>query len=184
MVLPIVSYGSPILKKRCSNIAKDFQGLNVFLDNMWQTMYNAKGVGLAAPQVNQSIRVFIVDTTPFHEEDDQISLLKQVFINPVIVLESGEDTMFNEGCLSIPEVREDISRKSRITIEYFDEEFKFHKNNFEGISARVIQHEYDHIEGILFTDRLSLIKKRMIRRRLENVSKGKVHVEYKMKLYR
>ena len=184
MILPIVSYGFPILKKKCSEIDDDFQDLEILLENMWQTMYNAKGVGLAAPQINQPIRIFIVDTSLFQEEDDTISSLKQVFINPVILEESGEDVMFNEGCLSIPEIREDICRKSKITISYFDEQFKLYTKSFEGIPARVIQHEYDHIEGVLFTDKLSPIKKRMIKRRLENISKGKIQVDYNMRFWK
>ena len=184
MILPIVSYGFPILKKKCSEIDDDFQDLEILLENMWQTMYNAKGVGLAAPQINQAIRVFVVDSSPFHEQDDTIPSLKQVFINPVILEEFGEDVMFNEGCLSIPDIREDICRKSKITIKYFDEQFQSHTKSYEGIPARVIQHEYDHIEGILFTDKLSPIKKRMIKRRLENISKGKVQVDYNMKFWK
>ena len=153
-------------------------------------MYNANGVGIAAPQINKSIRLFLIDTTPFFDEDETIdidtneTIVKQVFINPKIIEEKGEIWSFNEGCLSIPNIREEVSRKSNITIEYQDQKFVRHRDTYTGITARVIQHEYDHIEGVLFTDRISLLRKRMIKSKLNDISKGKVDVGYKMKFLR
>jgi peptide deformylase len=155
---------------------------------MWETMYNANGVGLAAPQIGLPIRIFLVDTTPFADDEDlteseqqQLDGFKKVFINAHITEEKGEAWSFNEGCLSIPDVREDVSRKGTIKMTYFDENFKKHEQTFDGLLARVIQHEYDHIEGILFTDKLSSLKKRMIKGRLSNISKGKINVDYRMR---
>jgi peptide deformylase len=188
MILPIVAYGDPVLKKKATNITKDYPNFDVLLANMFETMYNAFGVGLAAPQIGLPIRVFLVDTTPFSEDEDlseeeQKSLkdFKRVFINAKITKEEGDEWAFNEGCLSIPDVREDIFRQPKITIEYVDENFKSHSEVFEGLIARVIQHEYDHIEGILFTDKLSSLKKRLIKGRLNNISKGKINVDYRMR---
>ena len=182
MTLPIVAFGSPILRKKCVEISPDYPELEILLENMRETMYEASGVGLAAPQINKSIRLFFIDTTPFSDEEkNETVIVKQVFINPKILKETGEEWIFNEGCLSIPDIREDISRKSSITIEYFDENFKKHIDTYEGIAARVIQHEYDHIEGVLFTDRISLLRKRMIKGKLLDISKGKVNVSYKMR---
>ena len=153
---------------------------------MWETMYEANGVGLAAPQVNKGIRLFLIDTTPFFEDEDEINevIVKQAFINPRIIEESGEEWEFNEGCLSIPDLREDVSRKSIITIEYMDENFKTHTETYDGLTARVIQHEYDHINGILFIDKLTALRKRMIKGKLMDISKGKVNANYKMRFAR
>lgn len=190
MLLPIVAYGDPVLKKECEEIDEDYQGLKDLIANMWETMYNANGVGLAAPQVNQSIRMFIVDATPFADEEDEknpdpkavgVKGLKKVFINPIIEEEKGEEWAFEEGCLSIPTIREDVYRQEKITISYFDENFKFHEDTYEGYAARVIQHEYDHIDGILFTDHLSPLKKRLLNKKLTNISKGLVDINYRMK---
>ena len=183
MILPIIAFGSSILRKKCEEITEDYPHLDSLLVNMWETMYKASGVGLAAPQINKAIRLFIVDTTPFSEniESLQDPTIKQVFINPVILEETGDSWIFNEGCLSIPEIREDISRKSSITIEYYDESFMKHTNVFDGLAARVIQHEYDHINGVLFTDKLSPLRKRMIKRKLNDISKGKVKTDYQMR---
>ena len=188
MILPIVAYGDPVLKRKATNITKDYPKLDALVDNMFETMYNAYGVGLAAPQIGLPIRMFLVDTTPFADdeeltEDEQKSLedFKRVFINPKITKEEGEEWAFNEGCLSIPDVREDVFRKPVITIEYLDENFKAHTETFDGLVARVIQHEYDHIEGVLFTDKLSSLKKRLIKGRLSNISKGKIKVDYRMR---
>lgn len=188
MILPIVAYGDPVLKKVATNIDADYPKLNELIDNMFETMYNAYGVGLAAPQIGLPIRLFLVDTTPFSEdedlsEEDQKALngFKRVFINAEIVEEEGEEWAFNEGCLSIPDVREDVFRKPKITIEYLDENFEPKKETFDGLIARVIQHEYDHIEGVLFTDKLSTLKKRLIKGRLSNISKGKIKVDYRMR---
>lgn len=188
MVLPIIAYGDPILKKKGKEISKDYPDLEKLISNMWDTMFEAYGVGLAAPQIGLSIRVFIIDPTPFAddeeltpEESEQLKNMKKVFINPIIISEEGDEWAFNEGCLSIPEVREDVFRKPKIVIEYLDENFEPHRDTFDGLAARVIQHEYDHLEGILFTDKLSSLKKRLIKGKLTNISKGKIQSEYRMK---
>ncbi|MCF7561759.1 peptide deformylase [Sabulilitoribacter multivorans] len=188
MILPIVAYGDPVLKKKATDIAKDYAGFDELLKNMFETMYNAYGVGLAAPQIGLPIRLFIVDTTPFSEDEDlteeekkSLNGFKRVFINAQIANEEGDEWAFNEGCLSIPDVREDVFRKPRITIEFLDENFKPQTEVYDGLIARVIQHEYDHIEGILFTDKLSSFKKRLIKGRLSNISKGKINVDYRMR---
>ena len=186
MILPIVAFGSPILRKKCVDISPDYPELKMLLENMRETMHEAHGVGLAAPQINKAIRLFLIDTTPFvdDEEETEAVIVKQVFINARILEETGEEWVFNEGCLSIPDVREDISRKPNITIEYFDENFEKHTNTYDGLTARVIQHEYDHIQGILFTDKISALRKRMIKGKLMDISKGKVDVSYKMRFPR
>lgn len=188
MILPIIAYGDPVLRKMGQEITRDYPDLEQLILNMWDTMYEAYGVGLAAPQVNYSIRLFIIDPSPFAEDEtltesekEVLSSLKKVFINPRIIAEEGEEWAFNEGCLSIPEIREDVFRKPRITIEYQDEGFKTFRETYEGLAARVIQHEYDHIEGILFTDKLSSLKKRLIKGKLSDISKGKVDVDYRMR---
>lgn len=186
MILPIVAFGSPILRKMCSDISPDYPEFDTILANMWETMYEANGVGLAAPQVNKGIRLFLIDTTPFFDDEDEIKevIVKQAFINARILEESGEEWEFNEGCLSIPDLREDVSRKSTITIEYMDENFEKHTATYDGLTARVIQHEYDHINGILFTDKLTALRKRMIKGKLMDISKGKVNSTYKMRFVR
>ena len=188
MVIPIVAYGDPVLRKEAEMITADYPDLNTLIQNMWETMYGASGVGLAAPQVGKSIRLFLVDTEPFSEDEDftpeeqaQLKGFKRVFINAEMVEESGEKWSFNEGCLSIPDIREDVSRKDTITIRYFDENFEEHTETFTGLLARVIQHEYDHIEGVLFTDHLSSLKRRLLKGRLTNISKGNIDVDYKMR---
>ena len=188
MILPIVAYGDPVLRKVAVAIDAEFPDLEKLINNMKETMYNASGVGLAAPQIGKAIRLFLIDASPFAEDDDlseeERTLLKsfnRVFINPEILEEEGEEWLFNEGCLSIPEVREDVSRQPKITIEYQDENFTIHTETLEGLAARVFQHEYDHIEGILFTDKLSTLKKRIIKKKLENISKGKISADYRMR---
>jgi len=188
MILPIVAYGDPILRKKGKEIDKEFPNLEIFINNMLETMDNSYGVGLAAPQVGKAIRLFIVDTTPFSEDEElsaeereKLDGFRKIFINAKIVKEEGEEWIFNEGCLSVPDVREDVSRKPLVTLEYFDENWEKHTETFDGLRARVIQHEYDHIEGIVFTDLLSSLKKRLIKGRLGKISKGKVKVDYKMK---
>ena len=188
MVLPIIAYGDPVLRKVGKTIAKDYPDLEKLLANMHDTMKNARGVGLAAPQIGKAIRIFLVDTSPFAEDDEldekERSFLKdykKVFINAKIINEEGEKWAFSEGCLSIPNINEDVSREETVTIEYQDEKFEKHTETVSGLAARVIQHEYDHIEGILFTDKLSSLKKRLLKKKLENISKGKVDVEYRMK---
>lgn len=188
MILPITAYGDPVLRKKAKEISADYPNLNELLNNMWETMYGAYGVGLAAPQVGLPIRIFLVDTSPFAEDEDlseeekkELAGLKKAFINARILEEKGDEWAFNEGCLSIPDIREDVFRKPEITIEYYDEDFNRHTETYKGLAARVIQHEYDHIEGILFTDKLSSLKKRLIKGKLANISKGKIQVDYRMK---
>ena len=188
MILPIVAYGDPVLRKLGKDVKADHPGIKALVTNMWETMYNAHGVGLAAPQVGTALRLFIVDTTPF-SDDEELSVaeqetldgFKKVFINAQIQEETGDDWTFNEGCLSIPDVREDIVRKEIITLTYFDENFKKYTETYDGLLARVIQHEYDHIEGVLFTDKLTPLKKRLLKGRLTNISKGKISVDYRMR---
>ncbi len=188
MILPIVAYGDPVLRKVGTEIDKDYPNLSSLIDNMWETMYHAHGVGLAAPQIGLPIRIFMVDATPFaddeeltKEEQNQLKDFKRVFINAKILEETGKEWAFNEGCLSIPDVREDVIRQDTLTISYLDENFEPHEETFDGLLARVIQHEYDHIEGILFTDKLSSLKKRLLKGRLANISKGKINVDYRMR---
>ncbi len=190
MVLPIVAYGSPVLKKEGAEIDETYEGLQDLISNMFETMYAANGVGLAAPQIGKSIRLFVVDASPFAEveegeEPDPLAEgledFKKVFINPIIEEESGEEWPFAEGCLSIPKIREEVFRQPKIRITYYDENWEFKDETFDGYAARVIQHEYDHVDGILFTDRLSPLKKRILKKKLVNISKGEVDVPYKMK---
>lgn len=187
MILPIVSYGSSVLKKTAKEITSDYPNLSELIANMWETMYAANGVGLAAPQIGLSIRVFVIDASPFVDEENMsvkeietINTFKKVFINPKIISEEGNLWDFNEGCLSIPDVREDISRKEEIRVNFFDENFELQKLKLNGLAARVVQHEFDHIEGVLFTDHLSSLKKRLIKNRLSLISKGDITVDYKM----
>lgn len=188
MILPIVAYGDPVLRKKAEDITSDYPKLEELITNMWETMYNAHGVGLAAPQVGLPIRMFVVDTTPFSDDEDlteaeqkQLDGFKKVFINAKIEEENGKEWDFNEGCLSIPDIREDVKRKEEIKISYVDENFQQHTETYDGLLARVIQHEYDHIEGILFTDKLSSLRKRLLKSRLEKISKGKITVDYRMR---
>lgn len=185
MILPIIAYGDPVLKKVAVDVDQNDSRLTQLIADMYETMYAAKGVGLAAPQVGASVRLFIVDARPFAEDEEHkgegLEHFKKVFINAKILDEKGEPWLFNEGCLSIPEVREDVERQAKLKIEYYDEKFARHEEEYSGIPARIIQHEYDHIEGKLFTDRLSPLKKRMLKNRLEAISRGEVRVEYKMK---
>lgn len=188
MILPIVAYGDAVLKKKAKDIAKDYPKLDALIENMYETMYGAFGVGLAAPQIGLPIRMFLVDTEPFSEDEDlsekdkeQMKNFKKTFINAQILEEDGDEWAFNEGCLSIPDVREDVFRQPKIKIQYQDENFDTHVEEYDGLIARVIQHEYDHIEGILFTDKLSSFKKRLIKGKLANISKGKINIDYKMR---
>lgn len=188
MILPIVAYGDPVLRKKATDISQDYKNLQTLIENMYETMYNAHGVGLAAPQIGLPIRLFIIDCEPFSndeeltaEEQKDLAQLKQTFINAKILEETGNEWAFNEGCLSIPDVREDVFRKEKITISYYDENFTQQTKTYEGLAARVIQHEYDHIEGVLFTDKLSPLKRRLIKSKLTNISKGKIDVDYRMK---
>lgn len=191
MVLPIIAYGDPVLRKVATDISPDYPNLNTLIANMYDTMNHAYGVGLAAPQIGLPIRLFVVDTAPFADDDDLteeertfLSNFKKTFINAKITKETGDKWLFNEGCLSIPGVREDVSRQKQITIEFLDEQFTPQRLTLNGLAARVVQHEYDHIEGILFTDKLSSFKKQLIKGKLTNISKGKVKVDYRMKFYK
>lgn len=195
MVLPIVVYGDPVLRKVCVDIEKTHENLAQIIKDMYETMYQANGVGLAAPQVNKAIRLFIVDASPFAEVDEdeepefsaeemkQMKGFKKTFINARIVEETGEEWKFNEGCLSIPKIREDVFRKPKLTIEYVDENFKKHTETYDGLIARVIQHEYDHIEGVLFTDKINPFKRKLISGKLTDISKGKFKADYKTRVF-
>ena len=181
MLLPIYAYGHPVLRKKADEIAADYPELSQFIANMWETMYHAEGVGLAAPQVGRAIRLFIIDTLQLEEKGKDVVGFKKVFINAQKVEEKGKIWAYEEGCLSIPDIRGDVDRLDTLTLRYMDENFVEYTETFNGINARVIQHEYDHTEGILFLEYLKPVKKAMIRGRLENIRKGKVKVEYKMK---
>jgi peptide deformylase len=188
MILPILAYGDPVLRKKGKEIDENYPDLENLLENMFETMYNSLGVGLAAPQIGLPIRLFIIDATPFkddenisEEERKFLSTFKQVFINANIIDEYDDEWAFNEGCLSIPDIREDVFRNATIKIEFLDENFEKHIKEFNGIAARIIQHEYDHIEGIMFTDKLSPLKRRLLKGKLENISKGKIEVDYRMR---
>lgn len=190
MVLPIVAYGTPVLRADCEEF-EEGTDLSELITNMFETMYKASGVGLAAPQVGLDKRIFIVDASPFGEEEPENEIeaknfeilknFKKVFINPIIEEETGKKWNFSEGCLSIPGIREDVNRHNTITISYFDENWNFKEETYTGIAARIIQHEYDHIEGVLFTDYLSPLKKRLLKRKLNDISKGNISVNYRMK---
>lgn len=188
MILPIVGYGDPVLRKKGENITAEYPNLKQLIKDMFETMYNAYGVGLAAPQIGLAIRLFVVDASAFADSEDvsvqekaNLENFKKVFINPTILKEEGGLWAFNEGCLSIPDVREDVVRHDTITIEYYDENFQKHTEVFDGLRARVIQHEYDHIEGILFTDKISSLKKRLNEKRLKNIMEGKIRTDYRMR---
>ena len=188
MILPIVGYGDPVLRKIGEDISKDYPNLDELIANMYQTMYNAMGIGLAAPQIGLAIRLFVIDTEPFSDSENLsetektlLKSFKRTFINAKMIVEEGEQWGFNEGCLSIPDVREDVFRHEKITIEYFDEQFVKKTETFDGLIARVIQHEYDHIEGILFTDLISSLKKQLIKKKLANIMEGKARPDYRMR---
>lgn len=188
MVLPIVAYGNPVLRKVGVEISTDYPGLKTLIEDMWETMYNSKGVGLAAPQVDKNIRLFVMDSVQIIEsleEDEKNDYpgdfgYKGVFINAKVIEQQGEDWPYNEGCLSIPKIREDILRKERVTIHFYDENFAEYTKTFSGVTARVILHEYDHIDGKLFIDYLKPLKKNLLKRKLNDISKGKVSVDYRM----
>ncbi|MBK6346231.1 MAG: peptide deformylase [Bacteroidales bacterium] len=180
MILPVVAFGHPTLRKIAADIDKDYPGLDQFIADMFETMYASNGVGLAAPQVNRSIRLFVIDATPYAEDFPGETDLKKVFINARIVEESGDEWAFNEGCLSIPEIREDVMRKPELRIQYFDENFNFHDDRIKGVLARVIQHEYDHLDGVLFVDLINPLRKMMLKRKLNDIGKGLIKTDYKM----
>lgn len=181
MILPIYAYGQPVLKKEAEEIAPEYPGLSELIDNMWETMYHAQGVGLAAPQIGRSIRLFVIDTIQVMEKGREDKGIKQVFINARKIAEAGDPWTYEEGCLSIPDVRGDVDRPPQLRLRYLDENFEEQEQVFTGMNARVIQHEYDHIDGVLFIEHLKPIKKRLVRRKLDNIKKGKVSADYKMK---
>ncbi len=183
MILPIVAYGTPVLREETKEIDENHPDLNLLLEDMFETMYASKGVGLAAPQIGLPLRIFIVDASGFNEDDEHPELadFKRVFINPIIVEESGKEWKFEEGCLSIPGIREDVSRQPNVVIEYYNEKFELIEETIDGIAARVIQHEYDHIEGVLFTDKINPLRKRLIKGKLNDIAKGNIKVNYRMK---
>ena len=188
MVLPVVAYGDPVLRKVSHEIDQDYKNLNELIENMFDTMYDSNGVGIAAPQIGKDIRLFIVDCSPFEEDEDyedvkdELKNFKRIFINPKQIGSSeGDEWTFTEGCLSIPNIHEDVTRPESVTLEYFDENWEKHTETFSDIRARVIQHEYDHLDGKLFIDYISSFKKKLISNKLKNITKGKVNTSYKMK---
>lgn len=195
MIYPIVVYGDPVLRKKCVDIDQNYEGLEQLIKDMYDTMYDASGVGLAAPQIGKAIRLFVIDASPFAEVEEgeepefteeelkEMNGFKKTFINARILEEAGEEWKFSEGCLSIPKIREDVLRKPKLTIEYLDENFKKHTESYDGVIARVIQHEYDHIEGVLFTDKISPFKRKLISGKLADISKGKFRADYKTRVY-
>lgn len=182
MIYPIYVYGQPVLRKVAKEIDKNYPNLKEYIANMFETMQTSDGVGLASPQVGNSIRLFVIDGSPFAEDDETLQDFKKVFINPKITERYGEDKIFNEGCLSLPGIREDVTRKSTIKISYYDEDFNFHEEELDGIKARITQHEYDHIEGKLLIDHLTPLRRRILKRKLTEISKGEVETAYKIKI--
>jgi peptide deformylase len=182
MKYPITVYGDTILRKRAENIEKNTQGLNEIIDNMWETMYYADGVGLAAPQAGLPIRLFVIDGTAGADEEPELKDFKKVFINPEIMELTGENWVMNEGCLSLPEIREDVTRLDTVHIKYFDENFEEHNEVYSGFMGRVIQHEYDHLEGKLFIDYLSPLRKRLLKSKLKDIALGNVQPHYRIKI--
>lgn len=185
MIRPIIAYGDPVLRKKAVEIDEDYPDLNLLLEDMFETMYNSQGVGLAAPQIGLSIRIFIVDAAPFVDEDEEdpegLRDFKRIFINPIIIEEAGKEWKFEEGCLSIPGIREDVSRQPDIIVEYYNEKFELLEEKLSGLPARIVQHEYDHIEGILFTDKINPLKKQLLKSKLNDIAKGNIKVNYRMK---
>ncbi|MBN1386892.1 MAG: peptide deformylase [Bacteroidales bacterium] len=179
MVYPIYVYGHPVLRKVAEDIDRNYEGLDQLIDDMFETMKQSDGIGLAAPQIGKSIRIFVVDGTLMSDQEPEMAGFKQVFINPYITRRTGEVVVMNEGCLSIPKIYEEVNRESTIHIEYFDRDWKFHKEIINGFKARIIEHEYDHLDGVLFTDMVSPLKKRLLKSKLAAISKGKFDVDYK-----
>ncbi|MFA5534762.1 MAG: peptide deformylase, partial [Mariniphaga sp.] len=182
MIFPVTVYGDPLLRMKAKPIEKDHEGLREIIANMWETMYNSDGVGLAAPQTGLSIRLFVIDASSGADEEPELKDFKKVFINPEIIETSGEEWIMNEGCLSLPEIREDVSRPDKVKIKYLDENFVTHTEEYAGYAGRIIQHEYDHLEGILFIDHLSPLRKRLLKARLRNIATGKVRPPYRIKV--
>lgn len=180
MIYPIVLFGDPVLRKKAQEIPLN-QDISTLIADMFETMKSASGVGLAAPQIGQAVRLFVIDSSPMEDEEGDVPLI-EAFINPIILSEEGESWAFEEGCLSIPGIREDVVRHTKVTVSYFDKNWIQHTKTFDGLKARIIQHEYDHIEGILFTDHLTPFKKRLLKGKMANISKGKVDAEYRVKV--
>lgn len=188
MILPIVAYGSPVLRKVAKDIDTDYPNLQLLIDNMWDTLYASNGVGLAAPQINKDIRLFLVDSQQVFEHQDEEDKgkfpdepgIKRVFINAHIQECQGDDWAYNEGCLSIPKIREDVNRPAVVTLQYLDEQFQPHTETFNGLTARIILHEYDHLEGKLFIDYIKPLKRKLLQRKLSDITKGKIKVDYRM----
>lgn len=184
MIKPIIAYGNPVLRKVATDIDKEYPEIQKLIDDMFETMYASDGVGLAAPQIGLSIRLFVIDANAFEEDYPEGKGFKKVFINAHVIETSGEDWIFNEGCLSFPGIHEDVSRPSTVKIQYLDENFEEHIDTFSGICARVVQHEYDHLDGKCFIDRLNVLKRRLLSGKLSNIEKGKVHPHYKIKFFK
>ncbi len=182
MIKPVYVYGSPVLRKVSAEIASDYPKLKELIGDMFETMSNSDGIGLAAPQIGIPIRLFVIDASPLEEDHPELKDFKKVFINPKIVERSENQVLYNEGCLSIPNLREDVERPDSITIKYLDENFNVYEDHFDGVAARVIQHEYDHLEGILFTDRVSPIRRQILKSKLNAITKGKFSAAYKVKI--
>ena len=182
MILPIYVYGSPVLRKEAADVAPDYPELKKFIGDLWETMYSADGVGLAAPQVGRSVRIFVIDASTYADEEPYLADFKKVFINPEIYERFGDEELFNEGCLSLPNLREEVSRPTQIRIRYMDENFVEHDETYGGFAARVIQHEYDHLEGKVFTDRLSALRRTLLKSKLSAMAKGKFKADYKCKI--
>jgi peptide deformylase len=184
MFLPIYVYGQPVLRKKAVDISPDFENLQTFIQDMFETMDKADGIGLAAPQVGKAVRLFVIDSTPLVKEDNKVVPFRKVFINARIIEKSGDPMVYNEGCLSLPNIHEDVERPSVVTIEYVDENFLPCKETYDGVVARIIQHEYDHIEGILFIDHISALRRKMLSGKLTAISRGKMEVRYRIKIAR
>jgi peptide deformylase len=182
MIKPVYVYGSPVLRRVAKDITPDYPKLKELIDDMFETMYHSDGIGLAAPQVGLSIRLFVIDGNPLAEDNPELENFKKVFINAHIVERNGDTILYNEGCLSIPNIREDVERPESIVIKYVDENFTPHEERYDGVAARIIQHEYDHLDGILFTDKVSTIRKQLLKSKLNAISKGKFSASYKVKL--
>ncbi len=180
MLLPILAYGHTNLRKVSEDITPEYPGLDELISDMFETMYTSSGVGLAAPQVNRLIRLFILDATPYEDEYPELKGLRKLFINPHIIEETGEEWTFSEGCLSIPEIHEDVIRKSKLRIQYYDRDFNFYDEYYDRYTARIIQHEYDHLDGILFVDLINPLRKILLKRKLSDIANGNIDVSYKM----
>lgn len=178
MVYPIVVYGHPVLRKVSEDIDQDYPGFDQLVSDLFETMYRSDGMGLAAPQIGKSLRIFVIDATPLSDEEPELAGFKQVFINARIIEKSGEVKLMGEGCLSIPNIREEVNREFRIRIQYYDEKWNYHDEIFEGYKARIIQHEYDHLDGIMFTDKVSPLRRRLLKGKLSAISKGKFEASY------